>query len=67
MEAGDDAIYSMAKLSGRAAAAIVAQRAEEAEQGIPPHWNLYVTVEDVDAPAARSPRPAARCSPSPST
>ena len=25
----------------------------DAEQGIPPHWNLYVTVEDVDAAAGK--------------
>jgi uncharacterized protein len=25
------------------------QRAGDAEKGIPPHWNLYVTVEDLDA------------------
>jgi len=53
MEAGDDAIYSLAKLNGRSAAALSAQRAEHAEQGIPPHWNLYVTVEDVDAAAGK--------------
>ena len=53
MEAGDDAIYSLAKLNGRSAAALSAQRAGHAEQGIPPHWNLYVTVEDVDAAAGK--------------
>jgi predicted enzyme related to lactoylglutathione lyase len=49
MPAGEGAIYSMAKLRGRSAAAMSGQRAEDAERGIPPHWNLYVTVEDVDA------------------
>ena len=49
MEAGEDAIYSMAKLNGRSAAAMSGQRAGDAEKGIPPHWNLYVTVEDLDA------------------
>ncbi len=49
MEAGEGAIYSMAKLGGRSAAAMSGQRAEDAEKGIPPHWNLYVTVEDLDA------------------
>jgi uncharacterized protein len=49
MEAGGGAIYSMAKLNGRSAAAMSGQRAGDAEKGIPPHWNLYVTVEDLDA------------------
>ena len=50
--AGEGVIYSMAKLRGRSAAAISPQQPSEAEQGIPPHWNLYVTVEDVDATTA---------------
>ena len=49
---GDDTTYSMAKLDGRSAAAISPQQSSEAEQGIPPHWNVYVTVEDVDAASA---------------
>jgi uncharacterized protein len=48
---GDGVTYSMARLGGRSAAAINPQREEEAQQGIPPHWNLYVTVDDVDAAA----------------
>jgi uncharacterized protein len=51
LPAGDGATYSMAKHRGRTAAALSAQRAGDAEKGIPPHWNLYVTVEDVDATA----------------
>jgi len=53
MEAGDDATYSMAKLRGRSAAAISTQQADEAAQGVPPHWNVYVTVEDVEATAGK--------------
>src|SRR5829696_8552981 len=45
----ENTTYSMAKLKGRAAAAISPQQPDEAAQGIPPHWNVYVTVEDVDA------------------
>src|SRR5215218_8865604 len=48
---GEGITYSMAKLGGRSAAAINAQRDDERAQGIPPHWNVYVTVEDVDAAA----------------
>ena len=32
----------------RTAAAISPQQSSETEQGIPPHWNVYVTVDDVD-------------------
>jgi predicted enzyme related to lactoylglutathione lyase len=52
--AGEGVIYSMAKLAGRSAAAISPQQPDEAAQGIPPHWNLYVTVEDVDASSAKA-------------
>src|SRR5215218_6458045 len=48
---GEGMTYSLAKLGGRSAAAISPQREDEAQQGIPPHWNLYVTVADVDAAA----------------
>jgi predicted enzyme related to lactoylglutathione lyase len=48
---GDEGTYSMAMHRGRSAAALAGQRPDEAGQGIPPHWNVYVTVEDVDASA----------------
>jgi predicted enzyme related to lactoylglutathione lyase len=47
--AGEGVTYSLAKLGGRSAAAISPQQPDETAQGIPPHWNVYVTVEDVDA------------------
>ena len=47
--AGEGVIYSMAKLGGRSAAAISTQQPDETAAGIPPHWNVYVTVDDVDA------------------
>jgi uncharacterized protein len=50
--AGEGVIYSMAKLRGHSVAAISPQQQSEVDQGIPPHWNLYVTVEDVDATTA---------------
>jgi predicted enzyme related to lactoylglutathione lyase len=48
---GDGVTYSLAKLGGHSTAAINPQREDEAQQGVPPHWNLYVTVDDVDAAA----------------
>ena len=53
MPAGEGVTYSMAKLQGRSAGAISPQQADEAAQGIPPHWNVYVTVEDVEATAGK--------------
>src|SRR5919112_6659252 len=46
---GEGQTYSMAKLGGRSAAAISTQQEDESAAGIPPHWNVYVTVDDVDA------------------
>jgi predicted enzyme related to lactoylglutathione lyase len=47
---GDDATYSMAKLQGHSVAAIGPLQGE----GMPSHWNCYVTVADADASAARA-------------
>jgi predicted enzyme related to lactoylglutathione lyase len=48
---GDDAVYSMAQLNGKQAAAIAPL---PPQQGIPPHWNTYVATADVDATTARA-------------
>jgi hypothetical protein len=49
---GDDAIYSIAQMRGHSVAAI-ASLGEHENAGIPPHWNSYVTVTDVDASTAQ--------------
>ena len=41
--------YHMQRLNGLEAAAIYRQGEGEQNQGIPPHWNTYFTVENVDA------------------
>ena len=46
---GDGVVYTMCLLDGKAVCAISAQQEQERSQGIPPHWNNYVTVDDVDA------------------
>src|SRR5215216_4226630 len=53
MPAGEGVVYSMAPLNGKYAAAVSPQQEAEAAQGVPPHWNIYVTVEDVDAAAGK--------------
>lgn len=54
MPAGDDAIYSMAAVDGHWVAAVSPQPQQQRDAGVPSTWNSYVTVEDVDAAAARA-------------
>jgi predicted enzyme related to lactoylglutathione lyase len=51
---GDGIVYTMCRLDGRAVCAISQQREDERAQGIPPHWNSYVTVDGVDACTAKA-------------
>ena len=51
---GPDMTYTMCRLRGKNVAALMRQRDDEREQGIPPHWNNYVTVESADASAAKA-------------
>jgi predicted enzyme related to lactoylglutathione lyase len=46
-------VYTMAAKSGKATAGLSTQPAEQAEMGIPPMWNSYVTVDDVDVAAGK--------------
>jgi predicted enzyme related to lactoylglutathione lyase len=45
--------YHQQQLRGLNVAAISAQQPEEAQQGIPPHWSVYLAVTDVDAVARK--------------
>ncbi len=47
-EAGGGA-YHMQRIGGDNVAAISKQQPDEAQAGIPPHWNVYLAVDDVDA------------------
>jgi len=49
---GPGEFYTMFQLDGRTAGA--AYKMGDREAGVPPHWNLYVSVEDADAIAARA-------------
>ena len=46
------ATYSMGRIDGRSVAAIAPQTTEMAAQGVPPTWNVYLAVDDVDATTA---------------
>jgi predicted enzyme related to lactoylglutathione lyase len=50
---GPDDVYSMLLLRGKEVAAASSQQEQEREMGVPPHWNLYVTVTDADETAKR--------------
>jgi uncharacterized protein len=51
---GPDEVYSMFTIRGREVSAAYTMRADERKMGVPPHWNSYVTVENVDATAKRA-------------
>lgn len=51
---GDGAVYSMMKRDGRRVAAISTQPQQQADAGVPPMWNSYVTVASADDAAARA-------------
>src|SRR5438034_2328543 len=48
MPIGNGATYTMCRLEGKDVAAIAAQSDQERQQGIPPHWNSYITAHDLD-------------------
>ena len=54
MPAGEAGVYTMLRLHGDDVAALSEQTEQERSMGIPPHWNSYITVEDVDASAKRA-------------
>jgi predicted enzyme related to lactoylglutathione lyase len=51
---GDGIYYSMQQLGGKSVAAISPQMQDQREQGLPPLWNSYITVESADDAAARA-------------
>jgi predicted enzyme related to lactoylglutathione lyase len=51
---GPDDIYSIFLIRGKEVAAAYTMRAEERAHGTPPHWNLYVTVANVEDSVKRA-------------
>ncbi|MEA2422459.1 MAG: uncharacterized protein QOF55_1558 [Thermoleophilaceae bacterium] len=54
MPVGVGVFYSMMHLGGRNVAAISPQQPQQAEAGVPPTWNSYVTVASADDAAAKA-------------
>jgi predicted enzyme related to lactoylglutathione lyase len=50
--AGPDMVYTMLQKSGKSVGALYKMGADQ--KGIPPHWNLYVTVASADAIAKKA-------------
>jgi uncharacterized protein len=51
---GPDEFYSMFKLGGESAAAAYTLRKDQREQGVPPHWMLYIATNNADDSALRA-------------
>ena len=50
---GPDSFYHMQKLRGLYVSAMYQQMEEEKSQGVPSHWNTYITVDNADNAVAR--------------
>jgi uncharacterized protein len=51
---GPDDVYSMFLLRGKEVAAGYTMRDDERKMGVPPHWNMYVSVKSADDAAKRA-------------
>lgn len=54
MPMGPDDYYTMFKLEGRDAAAGCTLRPDQRAQGVPPHWLLYIAVDNADDAVAKA-------------
>lgn len=54
LPAGEGVVYTMCRIGDSNVAAIAELMQDQREMGIPPHWNNYVTVDDVDATTERA-------------
>ena len=52
---GPGEVYTTFELEGRPASAAYTLNKQQAAQGVPPHWAIYVAVESADATASRVP------------
>ena len=49
MGPGPEDVYTRMQLAGKDVAALYKMMKDQAAMGVPPHWNVYFNVEDVDA------------------
>jgi predicted enzyme related to lactoylglutathione lyase len=54
MPIDENTAYSMATLGGKPVAAISPQPQQQRDNGVPPLWNAYITVQDADAAVQRA-------------
>lgn len=54
MPMGPDSVYTMLELEGKSVAALSQMSPEQQEQGMPPVWNSYITVDNADKSAAKA-------------
>lgn len=54
MPMGDAGVYTIFRMNGRDCAAGYTMGKDETEQHVPPHWNLYIAVENADAAASKA-------------
>jgi uncharacterized protein len=54
MPMGPNDLYTIWRLEGRDAAAGCTLRPEEKNHGVPPHWELYIAVDNVDATVSKA-------------
>lgn len=51
---GEAGVYTMIQKDGKPVGALYAMEKAQLDQGMPPHWGSYVTVESADATAAKA-------------
>lgn len=51
---GPGEVYTIFQLNGRDSGAAYTTTKQEREQNVPPHWNLYITVDNADESVARA-------------
>jgi predicted enzyme related to lactoylglutathione lyase len=51
---GPDAVYSIFQMRGQEVAAAAGMRPDELQNGVPSHWNMYITVANADEAVKRA-------------
>lgn len=51
---GPDQVYTMLEKNGKSVGALYGMETERTAAGVPPHWNTYISVDNVDEAAKRA-------------